>query len=99
MSNFTPQQVHHVAQLANIPVTPSEEKKLAADFSETLNVIENLQSVDVSRVTPTYQVTGLENVLRADQVDESQMFSQSEALANAQDTHQGYFVVPQVISK
>lgn len=91
--------VSHIAKLANIPVTPDEEKKLEAAFEETLAVIENLQTVDVSNVQPTYQVTGLENVLREDSVDEEKMFSQAEALANAKETHEGFVVVPQVISQ
>jgi aspartyl-tRNA(Asn)/glutamyl-tRNA(Gln) amidotransferase subunit C len=91
--------VSHIAKLAHIPVTPEEEKKLEAAFEETLAVVEKLQTVDVSGVEPTYQVTGLENVLREDTIDEQKMFSQAEALANAKETHEGFVVVPQVISQ
>jgi aspartyl-tRNA(Asn)/glutamyl-tRNA(Gln) amidotransferase subunit C len=91
--------VAHIAKLANIPITAAEEKKLEQSFEETLAVVSKLQAIDVSQVEPTYQVTGLENVLREDVVNEKKMFTQQEALANAVDQHDGYFVVPQIIAQ
>lgn len=98
-SKITTTQVSHIADLANIPVTQAEASELAAGFDQTLETIKDLQSVDVSGVEPTHQVTGLENVLREDIVDDSRTFTQEEALANAKQTHQGFFVVPRVIKK
>jgi len=91
--------VHHIAQLANIPVTGDEEETLAIAFDETLEVVEKLKEVDVTGVQPTHQVTGLMNVLRDDIVDASRMFTQEEALANAKATYNGYFVVNQIIEQ
>lgn len=91
--------VSHIAKLANIPITAAEEQKLEKAFEETLAVVEELQAVDVRDVEPTYQVTGLENVTRQDIIDEKRMFTQEQALANARAQHDGYFVVPQVISQ
>lgn len=91
--------VSHVAKLANIPISDQEEKNLELAFEETLAVVEELQTVDVSGVEPTFQVTGLENVMRDDVVNDRRMFTQAQALANAKATHDGYFVVPQVISQ
>lgn len=91
--------VSHIAQLANIPITAEEEQKLEKAFEETLAVVEKLQTVDVGSVEPTFQVTGLENVTREDVVDEQRMFTQEQALANARAQHDGFFVVPQVISQ
>lgn len=91
--------IPHIAKLANLTTTEAEQKNLEAAFSETFGVIANLQSVPVSGVQPTFQVTGLENVLRADEVDQLKMFSQSQALANAKETHEGYIVVNQVIEQ
>ncbi|MBW7944661.1 Asp-tRNA(Asn)/Glu-tRNA(Gln) amidotransferase subunit GatC [Patescibacteria group bacterium] len=91
--------VSHIAKLANIPITSDEEQKLQAAFEETLAVVEELQAVDVTDVQPTFQVTGLENVTREDTIDETRMFTQEQALANARATADGYFVVPQIISQ
>lgn len=96
-NSFTPSDVKKIASLATIPVKPQEEEKLAKGFTETMNVVDELSSVDVKNVEPTHQVTGLENEFREDVVDEKRMFTQEEALANAKATHNGFFVVPQVI--
>jgi aspartyl-tRNA(Asn)/glutamyl-tRNA(Gln) amidotransferase subunit C len=90
-------QVKHIAQLANIPISEEESNKLAQDFSETLQVVDQLKKADVSQVEITHQVTGFKNVFREDIVKEEQSFTQKEALANAKKTYQGYFVVPYVL--
>lgn len=96
ISNST---VHHIAQLATIPITTAEESTLASAFSDTLDVIAHMSELDTSKVEPTHQVTGLENVLRDDVVTNSQTFTQEEALANAHQQANGYFKVPQVIDQ
>src|SRR5688572_29303516 len=96
---ITKNQIKHIANLANIPVTDAEQEKLRDAFEETLQTISELQSVTVKNVEPTHQVTGLENVLREDKVDVDTMFTQHEALANAKQTHNGYFVVPRIIEE
>lgn len=100
MSNkITSDQVKHIAGLANIPVTDQESGALAEAFEDTLAVVGQLQSVSVEGVEPTHQVTGFENVLREDVVEEDRMFSQEEALANAKNTHDGFFVVERIIDE
>lgn len=90
-------QVKHIAQLADIPVGEEESIELADDFSETLQVVDQLKKADVSKVEITHQVTGFKNVFREDIVKEGQSFTQKEALANAHKTYKGYFVVPYVL--
>jgi aspartyl-tRNA(Asn)/glutamyl-tRNA(Gln) amidotransferase subunit C len=89
--------VKKTAKLARIPITAAEEKSLDEGFKTTLKVVDTLFSVDVKGVTPTSQVTGLENVFREDEIDGSRMFTQKEALANAPRKHNGYFVVDQIL--
>jgi len=91
------QLVKHIAQLANIPISSQEEEELAKDFSETLEVVDKLQKVDTKGVEMTHQVTGLTNITREDEVNEKNMFTQEEALANASRTHDGFFVVERLI--
>ena len=91
------QLVKHIAQLANIPISSQEEEELAKDFSETLEVVDKLQKVDTKGVEMTHQVTGLTNITREDEVNEKNMFTQKEALANASRTHDGFFVVERLI--
>lgn len=93
---FTPQDVAHIAALAHIPVTPEEEKKLAAGFNTTIGVVNELFEVDVKKVEPTHQVTNRENIFRPDEVDVTRMLSQNQALSAAPRSHNGYFVVDQI---
>lgn len=95
---FTTDDVKHIAKLANIPVTEAEAAKLSEEFSTTIVVVDKLQKLDVTDV-PAIHMTGLSNVLRDDVVDETRMFSQKQALANAKLTHDGYFVVDQIIEQ
>lgn len=96
---FSSQTVQHIAHLAAIPVTPAEEEKLSAAFNETIEVVTQMNQLDTSGTPPTHQVTGLENAWREDQVDESRMFTQNQATANAAQVHDGFFVVPQIIDQ
>ena len=98
-STITPSDVIHIAALAAIPVTDEETKKLADGFTTTLQVVEDLKTAQTGTIEPTHQVTGLENVLREDVVDEERMFTQEEALRNAPRTHDGFFVVDQILDR
>jgi aspartyl-tRNA(Asn)/glutamyl-tRNA(Gln) amidotransferase subunit C len=96
---FSADDVGHIAKLANIPVTDLEKQTLAQGFTQTMKVVDDLFKVDINHVQPTHQVTGLENVLREDEVDVTRMFTQAQALANAKRTHNGYIVVDQVMEE
>lgn len=96
---ITKDTVNHIARLAKIPVTEKEKESLAEGFNKTLAVVDELFKVDIKDVEPTHQVTGLENVLRDDAVDEKKMFSQEQALSNAKNKHNGYFVVNQILAE
>ncbi|MBP7842794.1 Asp-tRNA(Asn)/Glu-tRNA(Gln) amidotransferase subunit GatC [Candidatus Woesebacteria bacterium] len=98
-AKITKDQIKHIANLANIPVSDQEQENLQHAFEETLDTIAELQSVDISKTEPTHQVTGLTNILREDVVDSDNMFTQKQALANAKQTHDGYFVVPRIIEE
>ncbi|MFA6081284.1 MAG: Asp-tRNA(Asn)/Glu-tRNA(Gln) amidotransferase subunit GatC [Patescibacteria group bacterium] len=91
--------VKHMSRLARIPISDAEEKELAKGFNKTLEVIDNLFKVDVKGVEPTHQVTGLENVLREDIVDDKKMLTQEQALSNTKNKHNGYFVVDQILAE
>lgn len=98
-TTITTAQVSHIAELAHIPITQQEAQKLSDAFEETLDTFAVLKSVDTAGVEPTNQVTGLENVLREDIALPEQSFSQQQALANAQRTHKGYFVVKRILAE
>lgn len=99
MVKIAKNMIKHIAQLAKIPVSEKEKESLAEGFNKTLTVVDKLFKVDVTGVEPTHQVTGRENVLREDRVDEKKMLSQEQALSNTKNKHNGYFVVDQILAE
>lgn len=90
-------QVQKVAKLASLPLTKEEEEKFSKELSETLDYVNQLESVDTKGVESTSQVTGLENITREDIVGES--LNQKQALQNAKATYKGYIMVPAILSE
>jgi len=64
---FSAEQVKYIAKLARIELTEQERKKFIKEFSTILSYVEKLESCDTSKIEPTAQVTGLENITREDQ--------------------------------
>lgn len=86
---LTLDQVKKVAKLANLPLVQQEEEKYSEQLSKILDYIDQLNQIDTSNIEPTFNVTGLSNVMRE---DESQVcLSQKEALSNAPKTKEGMF--------
>lgn len=98
-SKFTISDVQKIADLAHIPVTDDQAKDLATGFTTTMRIVDELADVDITNVEQTNQVTGLENVFRDDEIDTPRMFTQEQALANGKRTHNGFFVVDQVLDE
>lgn len=84
------EQVKKVAKLANLPLSEDEEEKYSEQFSKILDYIDQLNSVRTEGVEPTYNITGQSNIMRADEASES--LSQDEALQNAANSKDSYFV-------
>jgi aspartyl/glutamyl-tRNA(Asn/Gln) amidotransferase C subunit len=97
-TTVSPAQVQHIGQLATIPLSDAELQNFSHAFEETLAVVDELREPDVSQTEITSQVTGFTNVWREDVVKTNQTFSQAAALKNAAKTHEGYFMVPGVLT-
>lgn len=85
--------VKKIAKLAHITVTDAQIPQLEKELSSIVSFIDTLQKVDTSQVEPTNQVTGLTQVVRADRVAFETILSPEQALANAPQTENNYFVV------
>lgn len=66
------------------------------EIEPILKYFEKLKEVDVTGVEPLVNPTELVNVLRLD--DPKPPLSQEEALKNAPESKDGYFVVPKVVT-
>lgn len=96
-ASLTPDDVGHIARLANLAIGADEYECFASQLTAILAFVSKLQEISTNNVAPTAQVTGLANVYREDVIDESRMLTQEHALSNAKKTHNGYFVVPAVL--
>jgi aspartyl-tRNA(Asn)/glutamyl-tRNA(Gln) amidotransferase subunit C len=67
-TQFTKEQIEHIAKLARLKLTPQEMEKMPGQLTSILEWMNVLNEVDTSTVEPTAQVTGLTNALRDDTV-------------------------------
>jgi aspartyl-tRNA(Asn)/glutamyl-tRNA(Gln) amidotransferase subunit C len=58
----------YLASLSNITLSDADLKNLTADLEKIIDYIGELGQLDTAGVEPTYQVTGLANVWRADEI-------------------------------
>jgi aspartyl-tRNA(Asn)/glutamyl-tRNA(Gln) amidotransferase subunit C len=87
--------IHYVAHLARLRLTPEEEQTLGRQLDQILNYIEQLNEVDVSGVDPTAHAFPLVNVTRADEPCPS--LPHDEAMRNAPVESNGLFRVPKIV--
>ncbi len=68
MGKLSRDDVLRLANLARLQLTEAEIDGYVDELSKILQYVEMLQTVDVSGLRPTNQVTGLTNVTRADEI-------------------------------
>lgn len=68
MSKITKEDVLRLAKLSNIYIDEDQIEAFAQDLEEIIGYVEMLGNEDVSGLEPTEQVTGLKNIMRADEV-------------------------------
>jgi aspartyl-tRNA(Asn)/glutamyl-tRNA(Gln) amidotransferase subunit C len=94
---LTVDEVRKIASLARIKLTEEEEKRYAETISAVLEYMTILNEVDTSKIEPTSQVTGLEDVYREDVPRDSGR--QQKILAQMPETEAGELVVPEVFEE
>lgn len=93
----TPDDVKKIGKLANLKLQDNEVNLFAEQFTQTIEVVNHLNEIDTNNLDATYQVNGLSNVTRADEVDLKRVLPQQVALREAKKTHNGFFVVERLI--
>lgn len=91
--------IKHLAQLANLDLSDKELKSLSPQFSSILDLVSKIKKLNTTNIAETSQVTGQENVFREDEVDSERILTQEEALSNAKNKHNGYFVVDAIFDE
>ncbi len=90
MSKINREQILKLARLSKIELTDEEVEKYQTELSEILDYVELLDSVDVSGLKPTYQVSGKTNAVRADEVIRLQ--ASPDELKNILPDSQGRYI-------
>ncbi len=94
---ITKQDVEKVAKLARLDVTETEKEAFTQQLGGILAYVEKLNALKTAGVEPTATVLGQANVFREDEARASLPVEQ--AVANAPESAQGYFVVPKIIEE
>ncbi|MCX6745833.1 MAG: Asp-tRNA(Asn)/Glu-tRNA(Gln) amidotransferase subunit GatC [Candidatus Parcubacteria bacterium] len=66
-------EVEKIAKLSRLDLTTKEKELYASQLSKVLDYVEKLNEVDTENVEITAQVTGLENVYRADKMEQCEL--------------------------
>ncbi len=83
---LTKVDVKHIAHLARLGLTDQEIEKYTTQLSSILEYVEQLQQVNTDGVEPTAQVTGLENVMRADVIEKFNKADREQMIKLAPET-------------
>jgi aspartyl-tRNA(Asn)/glutamyl-tRNA(Gln) amidotransferase subunit C len=89
------EQVRHVARLARLELSVTEEQSLQADLTAILAYVDKLNQLDTTSVEPTAQVGEAGTPMREDEVTNHPV--PEEMLANAPARTGGFFKVPKII--
>jgi aspartyl-tRNA(Asn)/glutamyl-tRNA(Gln) amidotransferase subunit C len=87
--------VARIARLARIRLTDDEKTHLAAELSQVMAWVDELQTVNTDGVEPLTSVVGARLKTRPDVVTLN--VSRDEVLANAPESMAGFFTVPKVV--
>ena len=95
MTNISTSDIQHLASLSSLALADDEVDGLRQDLENIIGYIEQLGELNTAGVEPTYQVTGLENVWREDEVKPG--ISRDELLELAPEKQNNQVKVPQVL--
>ena len=92
---ITKEEVRHVAALARLTLTDTEQDEMVEHFDKILTYVDKLGELDTDKVEPTAHAVEVSAPLREDRVT-----NQADAdalLANAPSTKTNFFRVPKII--
>jgi len=94
---ITKEDVIQTADLARLEINEEELERFSEQLGHILEYIEGLNELDTTDIEPTSHVLDLSTLLREDVV--KQIITSKEALRNAPESEDDFFVVPKVIEE
>jgi len=89
------EQVKHIAWLARLSLSEDEVEKFSLQLSNILENFEILKQVDTANVPPATHTIPLQNIFRADSVNDS--YSPADILLNAPKQSENCFKVQAIL--
>lgn len=96
MSLLSRDDVLKLAALSRLKLTDDEVERLRSELSAILDYVKQLNNADTTNLEPTYQVTGLKNVMREDEI-KNYGYDVSKLLENAPAIEKNQFKVKRVL--
>ncbi len=96
MSKLSREDILKLARLSRIELTEEEIDQFGEELGDILEYAQALQQVDLDGLEPTYQVTGLTDVMRPDE-EINYGPDAAELLKNAPNKEDGHFKVPRMV--
>lgn len=96
MVKLTDDDVLKLARLSRLHLSDDEKAQFRTEIETILGYVEQLQTVELKDLKPTNQVTGLENVMRKDEVKDYGI-TPEQLLKNAPATQDGLIKVRRVL--
>lgn len=93
--SFSSDDLHKVAKLARLRLEDDKAEALGNDITNILNLVDQLQAADTEGVEPMAHPMDAVQILRKDEVSESNQREHFQQCAPA--TEEGLYLVPKVI--
>ncbi|MCF6276601.1 MAG: Asp-tRNA(Asn)/Glu-tRNA(Gln) amidotransferase subunit GatC [Candidatus Magasanikbacteria bacterium] len=93
---LTKKEIEDVAKLARLNLTEQEKEKYAKQLSAVFGYVEMLNEVDTEGILETSQVTGLEDIIREDVVEECPEERRQKMIAQFPEEKDGLLKVHKV---
>lgn len=93
--SFSSDDLHKVAKLARLRLEDDKAEALGNDITNILNLVDQLQAADTDGVEPMAHPMDAVQILRKDEVSESNQREHFQQCAPA--TEEGLYLVPKVI--
>ena len=91
-----------LAELSKLHLTEEEKKRFMNQLKEIVSYISKIKELKTGKTAPSFHSVNIKNVFNASAVSEKKSkrsFTQKEALSQAKEKQNGYFVVPRILEK
>ncbi len=96
MAKLSKEDVLKLARLSRLRLGDDEVEKMRTELSSILEYVETLDGADTAGLEPTYQVSGLTDVMREDVVKDYG-YTAADLLKNVPRTRDGYIEVEKIL--